>query len=125
MSKGNMKMDRDATVYSCNIGRHGIYHLTVYKGMPITVEWDYDFKESELLKKKLESSQPEFESAVKVCMSSLLKNDIEKFMQLYNELKVNPQSKFFYDIQSIAEDEYRNVSLRAIELEIILGIKES
>ena len=123
MSKDNMNISRDTNVYSFTVERNGRYQLTVCNGIPITIEWEYDFNISKVQKKKIESSQPEFESALKVCMSNLLKNNFGNFMMLYKELKTNPKSKYFYDIQSIAEDEYRKISLKARELEILLEVE--
>ena len=121
----DMKIGRDTKVYSCTVEKEGSYSVTVYKGVPITVEWTYDYNTSELLKKKIESSQPEFESALKVCMLKLLRNKFGDFRLLYNELKTDHKSKYFYDIRTIAEEEYRRVSVKALELEIVLGIEKS
>lgn len=123
MSKNTMKVGRK-TVYSCEVKESGRYYLTVQDGIPITVEWEYDFNTSELLKRKIESSQSDFESAVKVCMSNLLKYNFKEFILLYKELKANPKSNYFYHIQFIAQNEYQKISIKLNELKFILGIEK-
>ena len=123
MSKDTMKVSRE-TVYSCEVKESGRYYLTVQNGIPITVEWNYDFNTSELLKRKIEASQPDFESAVKVCMSNLLKYNFKEFILLYKELKANPKSNYFYDIQLMAQEEYQKISIELNELELILGVEK-
>jgi len=120
---------RKVKVYSFFDEKQMIHSLTVLDGIPIIVEWMIDVNYIDetsipnIRKVKIESSQSYFKSGAKVCISKMLKYNIERFVELYKELKIDKHSEYFQFIRSIAEKELLHNLDVATKLQFLLNNK--